>query len=243
MAVILRGGPAWVRRARASDCPSLRDGPAGGREVRAPLAGSSGRRLDGFPGALPRRALSEAGTGPANVPVRPQRALCRESDDSGAARRRVRGPSTVRGRLTLSVRLTRRKLSVTAAMRALAGAELGGVVLFAGRVRPDPTPRGPVVALDYEAHRALAIAALTGLERTARRRFGAEKVVLWHRLGPIPVGEPSVLVGVATGHRAEAFAAARFLIERLKAEAPIWKVERARPARRPRSRPGGPVGR
>jgi len=128
-------------------------------------------------------------------------------------------------------------------MRELEGDELGGVVVFLGRVRPDRTGKGRVTALEYEAHRELALSALRGLERTARRRFGAEKVVLWHRLGAVPVGEPSVVVGVATGHRAAAFRAARFLIERLKAEVPIWKLERARPVRRPRLRPGGREGR
>jgi len=143
----------------------------------------------------------------------------------------------------MSVRLTSSRLSVSAAMRVLGGDELGGVVVFAGRVRPDPTPRGRVWALDYEAHRPLALAALTELERTARRRFGLGKVVLWHRLGPVPVGAPSVIVGAAAGHRAAAFAGTRYLIEQLKAKAPIWKRERARPARRRRPRPGGRGGR
>jgi len=143
----------------------------------------------------------------------------------------------------VSVRLTRAPLSVAAAMRSLAGDELGGVVVFVGRVRPDSSPRGPVVALDYEAHRVLAVNSLLELERSARRRYGVGKVVLWHRLGSVPVGEPSVLIGVAAGHREAAFAAARFLIERLKRKVPIWKVDRARPARPRRSRPHGGAGR
>jgi len=143
----------------------------------------------------------------------------------------------------MSVRLSPRRLSVTAAMHELEGDDLGGVVVFVGRVRPDRTRRGRVAALEYESHRPLALAALDELERTARRRFGLGGVVLWHRLGTVPVGEPSVIVGAAAGHRATAFAGARFLIEQLKARAPIWKRERARPVRRPRSRPGGRAGR
>lgn len=115
--------------------------------------------------------------------------------------------------------------------------------MFVGRVRPDTTRRGRVVALDYESHRSLAETALAELERTARRRFGLGAVVLWHRLGPVPVGEPSVIVGAAAGHRSMAFAGARFLIEQLKAKIPIWKRERARPGRRRRSPPGGRAGR
>ena len=143
----------------------------------------------------------------------------------------------------MSVRLTRAPLSVPAAMRLLGGDRWGGVVMFVGRVRPDPMPRGRVAALEYEAHRAVALAALSELERAARRRYGAGRVVLWHRLGPVPVGEPSVIVGVATGHRAPAFAAARYLIEQLKRKVPIWKTDRAQPARRQRSRRRGRAGR
>lgn len=112
--------------------------------------------------------------------------------------------------------------------------------MFVGRVRPDTTHRGRVAVLEYEVHRPLALAALADLERTARRRFGAGKVVLWHRLGPVPVGEISVIVGVAAGHRAPAFAAARFLIEQLKAKVAIWKVVRARPGRPRRPHPDVP---
>ena len=90
----------------------------------------------------------------------------------------------------MSVRLSRRRLSVAAAMRSLEGDDLGGVVVFVGRVRPDRTRRGRVIALEYESHRPVAVAALDELERTARRRFGLGAVVLWHRLGTVPVGEP-----------------------------------------------------
>lgn len=143
----------------------------------------------------------------------------------------------------MTVRLDRRRLSYAAALRALEGPGLGGIVVFVGRVRPDRTSRGQVVALDYEAHVPLARSALSDLEQRARKRFGVQRVVLWHRTGRVPVDEASVVVGVAAGHRAEAFAAARFLIERLKAEAPIWKAERARSARRPRRPLRGSAGR
>jgi molybdopterin synthase catalytic subunit len=130
-----------------------------------------------------------------------------------------------------------------AAMHALEGPGLGGVVLFAGRVRPDPVEGGRVEALDYEAHAAPARAQLRALERTARRRFGARRVVLWHRVGRVRVGEVSVLVGAACGHRAAAFEATRFLIEELKRSVPIWKTVRARRGRRPPRRPRPRAGR
>ena len=133
-----------------------------------------------------------------------------------------------------SVALTGRRLSLAAAERRLERVPGGAVVLFAGRVRADRHAGGRTRALDYEADRVPALAELRRLEREAQRRFGTREVVLWHRLGRVPVGATSVVVGVVCGHRAEAFAAARFLIDELKASVPIWKTERARPERRPR---------
>ncbi len=142
----------------------------------------------------------------------------------------------------MSIRLTRRALSLGGAMRELGGGELGGVVLFAGRVRPDRVAGGRVHALFYEADGPLALRALARLAGSARRRYGARRIVLWHRLGTIPVGDVAVVVGAACPHRARAFEATRYLIEELKASVPIWKTDRARPARRrrrPRSRRRG----
>ena len=137
----------------------------------------------------------------------------------------------------MSVRLSARPLALTAALRELEAPHLGGVAVFVGRVRPDATRAGAVVALDYEADRPLALRALARLESEARRRFGAERTVAWHRVGRVRVGEAAVIVGAACGHRAEAFAATRYLIEELKRTVPVWKEQRARPARRPRRRP------
>jgi molybdopterin synthase catalytic subunit len=142
----------------------------------------------------------------------------------------------------MTIALVRRRLSVGAAYRELADAGSGGVVLFAGRVRPDPAPGGAISALRYEADVAMARTSLERLEREARSRFGARRVVLWHRLGLLSVGEISVLVGVATPHRREAFAAARYLIDALKRVSPIWKTEPGRSSRRrpaPRARRPG----
>ena len=143
----------------------------------------------------------------------------------------------------MSVRLSARPLSVPAAYRELEGPDLGGVAVFVGRVRPDRRPGGPVVALDYEVDRAIALGRLAAIARRAERTWGARRTVLWHRVGRVPVGGVAVIVGAAAGHRDPAFRAARFLIEELKRTVPIWKAERARPARRPRPRPGRPGGR
>ena len=137
----------------------------------------------------------------------------------------------------MSVRLSARPLSLRDALRELEGPALGGVVVFVGRVRPDRTPQGKVVALEYEAHRAPALRALKRLEVETQRRFGATRTVAWHRVGRVRVGAPAVIVGAACAHRARAFAATRFLIDELKRSVPVWKEIRARPVRRPRRRP------
>lgn len=143
----------------------------------------------------------------------------------------------------MTVRLSHRKLSVAAAYRALEGTGLGGVVVFVGRVRPDPAGGRSVAALDYEVDRSVALAGLARLERDVTRKYRAGRTVAWHRLGRVRVGEIAVVVGAACPHRAAAFSAARELIERLKATIPIWKAVRERPVRRPRRRPGRRGGR
>ena len=141
----------------------------------------------------------------------------------------------------MGIVLTRRPLSVATVYEELQSREDGGVVIFLGRVRPDRGRFGTVVALDYEADAPMAQRALRRLAAEARSKFRIRRVALHHRLGRLPVGTVSVIVGAAAPHRSTAFRAARFLIERLKAEVPIWKTDRARPShRRPRRpRAGG----
>jgi molybdopterin synthase catalytic subunit len=143
----------------------------------------------------------------------------------------------------VSIRFSRRRLSIDTAARELEAPGMGGVVLFAGRVRPDRSGGTRVGALDYEVDTVPALRMLAELDRAVRRAFPVGRTVLWHRVGRVPAGEVSVIVGVACAHRAPAFAAARFLIDRLKRTVPIWKTERGRPARRPRRRPPPPAGR
>lgn len=113
---------------------------------------------------------------------------------------------------------------------------MGGIVLFVGRVRPDRLGSGAVRALDYESDRTLALRAFRELEVAALRERGVGRVVIWHRVGTVAVGEPSVIVGASSTHRAAAFRAARKIIDRLKSDVPLWKSAQVRSARRPRSR-------
>lgn len=122
----------------------------------------------------------------------------------------------------MQVLLTREPLSLDAAYAAVRAPELGGIVVFLGTVRDDEEGRA-IAAIDYEAYEPLARKELMRIGRRVEERFGARAAVQ-HRLGAVAAGEASVLVAAAAAHRAEAFAACRELIDRLKETVPIWKA-------------------
>lgn len=102
----------------------------------------------------------------------------------------------------------------------------GAVVTFAGTVRDHAEGRRGVVRLDYEAYEEQVGPRLAGIATEARRRWPAiGRVALLHRVGRLDVTEVSVVVAVSTPHRLEAFEAARWCIDTLKATVPIWKQE------------------
>ena len=100
----------------------------------------------------------------------------------------------------------------------------GGIALFEGRVR-DTSHGKRVTALFYECYQPMALKVMEGIREEALRRWKVERVIVSHRHGPIPLGEAAVWIGVAAPHREEAFQACRFLIDEIKAKAPIWKKE------------------
>ena len=111
-----------------------------------------------------------------------------------------------------------------AELLAAVGADAhGGACLFTGTTRAQEGPAGPLVALDYEADPGLADREIGRVIAEARERFGVFAAAA-HRLGRVPVGEASVLVAASGPHRDEAFAACRYLIDEIKARAPIWKT-------------------
>lgn len=103
-----------------------------------------------------------------------------------------------------------------------ADGEAGALVVFSGAVRGSEDG-AEIPGLDYEQYEGMAEAQMRALAAEARGRWPLRRVALLHRVGRVAVAEPSVLVVVSAGHRAEAFAAARFLIDELKARVPIWK--------------------
>lgn len=100
----------------------------------------------------------------------------------------------------------------------------GGVVTFAGLVR-SPNQGREVVRIDYEAYAPLAVASFERIARESAEAWPSAWLAVHHRTGPVHAGEPSVLIAAASPHRAEAFAACRYAIERIKQISPIWKHE------------------
>jgi len=120
--------------------------------------------------------------------------------------------------------LTREAIASDALIVAAKQGSDGAVVIFDGIVR-DNTRGRRTLHLDYEAYEEMAERQIAELARQAAERFGVRGVTLVHRLGRLQIGETSVLIVVASAHRAAAFEACRWLIDTLKKTVPIWKKE------------------
>ncbi len=121
-------------------------------------------------------------------------------------------------RAGVHARITERPLDVGALSRMVVRDGAGAVVTFQGVTRE-------VERLDYEAYAEMAQERIESILAECVAAHGLEAALAEHRVGAVPLGEPSVVVAVAAGHRGEAFAGAREAIDRIKAEAPIWKRE------------------
>jgi MoaE-MoaD fusion protein len=109
-------------------------------------------------------------------------------------------------------------LSADEVCRRVADPGAGAIVSFQGVTRE-------VAQLDYEAYRAMAQARIEEILTQACERHGLLAAAAEHRIGTVPLGGPAVIVAVSAPHRGEAFDGAREAIDRIKAEAPIWKRE------------------
>jgi molybdopterin synthase catalytic subunit len=100
----------------------------------------------------------------------------------------------------------------------------GAVAVFLGIVRGDNLGR-QVLELYYEAYEPLAMTVLEQIAGEVAERWPGVRLALRHRLGRVAVGQTSVAIAASSPHRAEAFEACRYAIERLKQVVPIWKRE------------------
>lgn len=104
--------------------------------------------------------------------------------------------------------------------------DVGAVVTFTGLCRADPDAGGaPLAALTLEHYPGMAEAEIERHVEEARRRWPLTGAIVVHRHGRLVPGDPIVMVATAASHRAAAFAAAEFLMDWLKTDAPFWKKE------------------
>ena len=122
--------------------------------------------------------------------------------------------------------LTDEKLPVGQAVDWAALLSCGAVVLFSGTARDHAEGRDGVERLEYEAYDRYVVPKLEEIAEQMRQRWSVlGRIVLLHRVGVVELGESSVVVVASSPHRPEAFAAARYGIDSLKATVPIWKRE------------------
>ena len=119
---------------------------------------------------------------------------------------------------TNHVRVTDQPLSLDSLVERVRDPRAGAVVTFQGVTRE-------VDKLEYEAYAEMAEEKMAAIVAEAVEKHGLCAAAAEHRVGDVPLSEPSVTVAVSAPHRGEAFAGAREIIDRLKAEAPIWKKE------------------
>jgi molybdopterin synthase catalytic subunit len=130
---------------------------------------------------------------------------------------RLRPPA----RRVVRTRVTGDALDVTEHEAAVAGSSAGAVVSFAGVVRDHDGGR-PVTAIEYVGH-PTAADVLARVVADVASRSEVEAIAVSHRVGPLAVGEPALVVAVAGVHRQEAFVAAALLVDEVKHHLPVWK--------------------
>ena len=120
--------------------------------------------------------------------------------------------------------IIRDRVDVAALETAVADPLAGAICTFVGTTRENNVGR-KVLRLEYEAYEAMALSEIRKLAEEAGRRWEITRIAITHRIGVVEIGETSVAIAVSAPHRAEAFEACRFAIDRLKEIVPIWKKE------------------
>ena len=121
-------------------------------------------------------------------------------------------------------RVTRQAIDLQELVRYVTDAAAGAIVTFIGTTR-DHNEGRKVISLEYEAYPQMAEKELTRLGKEARKRWNIQRIAIVHRIGPVQITEPSVIIAVSAAHRNDAFEACRFAIEEIKRTVPIWKKE------------------
>lgn len=121
-------------------------------------------------------------------------------------------------------RVTNEPIDLGELVRYVTDPEAGAIATFIGTTRNNNEGR-KVIALDYEAYPEMAEKELARIGSDANKQWPICRMAIVHRLGPVQIGEASVIIVVSSAHRDAAFAASRFAIEEIKKTVPIWKKE------------------
>lgn len=122
------------------------------------------------------------------------------------------------------IALSESLLSIDEQYEFLRDDSVGGICLFIGTIRNKNLDKG-VERLEMEAYPPMAVKQIERLCDQAEQQWNIKKAVVVHRTGKLAIGDIAVIIGVASVHRPEAFAACKWLIDELKKEVPIWKNE------------------
>ena len=136
----------------------------------------------------------------------------------------VSGGKPAQSGVPVRATIVRQVIDTQQVVGALKRGEDGAALFFEGVVRNQTRGR-KTLYLEYEAYEEMALAQLEKLAAEALEKFQVRDVAIVHRLGRLEIGETSVLIAVASAHRAAGFEACRWLIDTLKRTVPIWKKE------------------
>jgi molybdopterin synthase catalytic subunit len=191
---------------KSSDCLDLKDGA----EVRDVLAhyAEEAPKMEEATGSL-AVAVNQQYAGPETV---------LKADDEVALLPPVSGGS---GK---AASIVRERIDTQSVLDRIKHGDDGAAVVFEGIVRNQTRGRRTLY-LNYEAYEEMALRQMDALAAQALKQFQVRDVALVHRLGRLEIGETSVLIVVASAHRAASFDACRWLIDTLKRSVPIWKKE------------------
>lgn len=126
--------------------------------------------------------------------------------------------------MKIQLRLSEKQLDILVSIGEVTSAESGGTDVFIGTVRNE-TQGKKVVRLEFEAYEKMALREMRRIAEQAFEQWPVQAVSIHHRTGVLEPGEVAVIISVAAAHRAAAFDACRFVIDRLKECVPIWKKE------------------
>ena len=122
------------------------------------------------------------------------------------------------------IRITNNRLSLQEIMPELEDDSAGALSIFMGNVR-NRGRFGNVSEIYYESYSEMAEHKMREIENETQTKWEIKKLVVFHRIGNIKVGETSIIIGVSSEHRNEAFEACKYVIDNVKTRVPIWKKE------------------